>query len=334
MSIVLPPTEVFEITPNYESLVESSAKATNGYEGGGWLETILGKDGGIYLRHQGIPVLRKGHVYPHAIMVNNQVKRVTLALFSPLACKEMFLPMLMFVFLPFKTKISFLEKMLVHFTRLADSIYRSVPIPIPIPYLKEQYYKNLCKELWKFLESFLREIGISENTAHQTGKMLAMMIEYDDFYQYVIEDLFSETTKEKMLQNPRKEIVRLAQILKQRTTATEDTEVGGKFLTLFKALSFILLLPRVKKAFKNALEKIDFPKLQLDDADKYFCLISDNNYCFFGKTLKERKELIWDKAEEDFKSLMTKSMSEEIETPAIPSEPVVPETPATEPAAA
>lgn len=300
MAIVLPPNEVFEFTPNYEQPV--NAERARGYEGSKWVKTVCSKEGGMYMFQEGLPFPRKGHAYLEAILANNQVKRWTLAMLNPFTCKEMRLPLLMFVFQPFKI-IPFLEKILVHYCRMSVSIYRSVH---PIPFLKEEFYKNSGRELGKLISYFLMGIGITEVTANSSGKMGTMMIEYDDYYQYVMEDLFSITSQELMLKNPRKEFLKILEIYKQRQPGSERLIVGGKVTLLIKTLTLLLFIPKVKRAFKNAVSKVNFPKLQLDDADTFFCLTSGNAYYFLGKSREQRRELILNQAEEDFKKSLIK----------------------------
>lgn len=304
---VHPPNEAFEIEPNRLNPKEALVKAAAGYASSGHLATVFSKkNGGLYTYTQGNPYPRKGHVYPEAMLANNQVKRNTLAILHPYTAKGMRLPMLLRLLLP--NKREFLEEALIHYIKSSDAIYRSVH---PIPYLKEDHYKNCGRQLWRFTQHFLMALGITEDTAFKTGKIAATMIEYEDMYQLVMQDLASETTADKLLANPRRELLRLAGILAKRANIQPLT-IGGKFTKLLKFGSLLLLLPKVKRAFKTALKQTDFPKLQLEDCDTYYCLINGNEYSFLGKNLEERKAIFMQMVKLGQLNLNINSMSDAV----------------------
>ena len=183
------------------------------------------------------------------------------------------------LFLPNKLKI--LSKWLGDYNELA---YAAL-----IPYLLDDIRHSApCRELRVFIREFLGEIGggeIGEEASDRFAKIFATIIEYDTAYRYRIEDILSETTSEKLKTAPRREIKHLLGIFAQREFRRPLLVEKFKFVGL--GLYFALLLPKVKKAFINALDKIDFTKLQLDEADRYHVLKLDG-YEFLGRNIEDR----------------------------------------------
>lgn len=136
---------------------------------------------------------------------------------------------------------------------------------------------------------FLTEYGIDRDVAESFAEVFATLIEYDNAYRYRIEDLTSETYKEKLLRSPIKEVQRLVLIHKDR-----EPSHGGmtqeKVAVLGKLLSYVLLIPSIRRAFKKALLASDFARFQLDDADRYHTLLW-SDYNFTGKSIDERIEI-------------------------------------------
>ena len=284
--IVLPPREVFQypkpetdIGGDPVAYLDGKRKQMGGFEAQNWIETVCPPEGGIYSYHEGDPYPRKGHTYLEAVESNNTVKRITLTMVLPLASKEMALPALGFMLTPYKWKIRLLEKFLVHYRRLAE-------LHMGQHFLKPEYYNICSKELWNFVYRFLKELGIDPELSHALGRIVATMFEYDDAYRYRLEDVLTETDKVK-LKKPRQEILRLLKIYQSRELYKGENAVGGRMEKMAKGLSFLMLYPPVKRAFKKALAESDLSNLQLDEIDRYFCL-NRPDYQFFGQPLANR----------------------------------------------
>lgn len=267
-----PPDELFEnsrLKPEGQVMIQGTPTV---YE---WDFGEYPPRGGIYCHYKGVPFPRKGFVYPEAVWACNIVKRITRTLVAGFSSKDIVLPALGFILTPFKRKIRLLERVLLYYNRVAEWL-------LSPHFLKENRYGNCPRELQKLLKRFLMELGISEYIAGRTSKVLITLVEYDDAYRYRIEDLFSESSKEWLLANPRKEINRLLEVLKLRDKTTlEQFEVFGK------VISMGFWLPKVKKAFRKALEPLDFSKLQMDEADMYYCLNRDD-YDYGGLSIQQR----------------------------------------------
>lgn len=282
MGYVLPPREVFEIDP------ESIAQDTNervgkkGFGLGGWIETVCPPEGGMYARYEGLLHPYKGHPWAEAVEANNKLKRATLALVKPFAHKVMVLPAIAFALTPQKWKISFLEGWLWEYWRQFEEIMVNGQ---HCYVLLEERYNNFSRALWKLIYHFLMGIGITEQTAYNTGKIIATMFEWDDAYRLPAEDAFSETTLEEMLSNPRKEILRIVNILAQRS----NVHMGARFNSFAQIIAAAMLIPKVNKSFKAALKKIKFEFLQLDEID-YYHVLGRNDYQYLGRSIEDRIE--------------------------------------------
>lgn len=233
------------------------------------------KTGSLGTWFQGHPFPRKTFIYSGVTQPNNQAKRITLSLFLPFASLKQGLK-------------AFLNSYLHNYTRLIDSIYADCD---QIPYLHYQYYSEFGKALWDFIYLFLKKLGIKDEIAYRVGLQLTTMIEYDDAYKMPLQDLLNETSKDALFKNPRKEILRMIEIYKQRTlTWDEGNEgtAGEKIIRAGKMLSLLLYIPWIKNAFKFALNNVNFEWFKLDEWDYYWTL-NRGDYNCNGRSFEERK---------------------------------------------
>ena len=211
-----------------------------------------------------LPYPEKGFVTPEAIGATNIAKKGIMTFIR---------------FLPFPTRKS-VERWIHSYADFADQVLSPY-------YLQDIRYTPIAQELKKFIETFLKILKIdSENSAKRFAKAFATLIEYDSAYRYRIEDILSETTKDKLLDNPRKEVLRLFEIFKTREPRKHLIKKFGLFVS---PLSLVLWIPFVKKAFKEAVRNVDVKKMQLDEADRYYILRFDR-YKFLGRTVEDRLE--------------------------------------------
>lgn len=236
-------------------------------------------DQAILAYYVGMKYPVKGLPYEEACNAVNIVKRMAMV-YTAFANKDMLLPALGFALLPYKRKLRQLSRMLETFVRLAEW-------PLTPYYLKEQYYCKTAKELLYLVRTFLTKLGIDEQLANRVGQVVAMFMEYDNAYRYRVQDILSETTKERLLKHPITELKRLIAIFNEREQSTELATVGGKFNAVFRMLSFAFYHPKFKAAFTDALQASQFSNLQFDEADRHHCL-NRNDYQFFGQTIEQR----------------------------------------------
>jgi hypothetical protein len=208
-----------------------------------------------------------------------------MSLIHTFALKELKWTFLGFVFTSWKKKIKILETALYQYCTFADRTYNTVLFPDGLRgtiYLKEQYYSLFSREVMFLVSEFLQELGISENVAKSTGKIIGTMFEYDDAYRYRVEDIMSETDNFTFRSQPRSELKRLGAIM-----ANRDHEVGHKFQTGIRLVRFALLSRKVRNAFRSAVFMSEFKNLQLDAADWYHVL-HRTGYDYLGLTDEER----------------------------------------------
>lgn len=252
-------------------------------EQNGWLKQTPSQDGQntiiTLIPNQGIYVPVKDAMFPlkcyaeaNAVFATNQVKSIlidTVKLISK------------WYLIPF---VALLPKQ-----QILDSFNR-IAIKSMSPYiLVDNCLTDFSRTLKVFLIQFMEGMGFTPESSDTFAVIISNMMDYDNAYRLRFEDIFSETSKEK-LQNPRKEIKRLLTIMKSREIrpGSKGRAIHYKFKVFVSLLSLMLLIPKVKRAFLSAINIIDLEKLKLDDIDSYWVCMR-NDYLWMGMTDTERK---------------------------------------------
>lgn len=279
--VMMPKSNVFE----GKHAIEGSIM-TPGYKFPVYDRTEYPPEGGIYVYYKGMPYPRKGFPFPEGIFANDMMKRISLTMIRSIGTKEMLLPILGMAVLPWKIKIRIVNNFLFQYLRISQWIHSAC-------YLKEDRYSNPCRSIRQLVRVFLVEAGIKADIADSAAKVFATIIEYDDAYRYRIEDIFSETSKTALYEQPIREIHRLVKIFIER----EQYENVQKTVNAINFMVTIALLhPRIRKAFKKAVSNLtpdQFKWLQLDNADRYHVLLR-GDYKFTGRTFEQRKKIFVD----------------------------------------
>ena len=166
----------------------------------------------------------------------------------------------------------------------AIGIYNSILWKVISPYiLKPEYMIAMPKEIRKLSYVFLREIKIDENTARQFSSIFSHFFEYDNAYRYRVQDMFNETTEQDLIDNPFKEIKKFIRLSKER----DQKAVSEKIVAGLKLISWLLRIPKYRKAFNNALGFIEFEKLKFDEIDLYWIGMR-NDYTYLGEDYATR----------------------------------------------
>lgn len=231
--------------------------------------------GGQYVWHLGRDYPRKGHVYPQALKDIYYPKRILINCFKVLASKDMFPFFLVFGLLPKKIKGRILNRCIDGYLDIANGTLND-------HYLHPQFNTDICRELTQPIMTFMTELGIENMRAAKMSLVFITILEYDMAYRLRIEDLLSETTKEKVMADPVGEAQRLIKILAERDKRTHLIDKFDRFAKLLKYGFFF-----VKKPFRKALSIVNFSKLQLDDIDRYQ-VRHWTGYNWFGMTIQER----------------------------------------------
>lgn len=213
------------------------------------------------------PYPLKGFPFPQALYAVNVSKRIFL--------EGMKIPGKIKWYSP----ISFLTALLDFYTNTARRIVE--------PFLlSESNYSPLSGELWKFIETFLKELGVNADSSRGFAEVFSFNIQSDNAYYLRIEDLLSETTKEDLLKNPTKEMKRLIGISYEREEFKMNAD---KFSQASKILRFLFWIPRVKRSFKKALQESEFENFQWDESDVYHTLLW-GDYKFRGIPIEIRQQ--------------------------------------------
>ncbi len=233
----------------------------------GFKEFTYPEKGGYLAHYHGRPVPNKGMTYSQATETNNIVKRISIGL---VMCLK-----------PIRHP---LKNILYQIKRLADYLYAP-------HYLHTRYYNDCSRELMQFTYALSRRLGFGFELSYGFARIPAQLLEGENSYRFRVEDIFTETSKEKLLANPRKELKRLREIYESRDLSKGENSVTDKFVMVFTLLNFLLLIPKFKKAFKFALSDSEFKNFQLDDIDSYWAnRFNDYNYGGQPQSLRQLKQ--------------------------------------------
>ena len=108
-------------------------------------------------------------------------------------------------------------------------------------------------------------------------------IQSDSAYYKRPQDALSNLDKRKLKENPRREILRLFDILISR-----ENTIKHKVNQLRKLASILLYFPPIKRLVFEYFNEFDVSQFQPDEADRYFAA-RVQGYDFEGKTIEERR---------------------------------------------
>ena len=266
-------TQQFDADKRFQKIIEQNPDGT---------DRIEYTDDGPLVYHKGFPYPEKG-IRDNFVMISIQiVKRYLIAWINFLSSKPLLPAYFVLIFLPWKYKLKLLEEFLHSFESFANII------DIYAYHFTMEYrnYTPFGQELINGLQVFLKELGISDYISLQCSFYFASLLDTDRAYRYRIEDILSETTAERILKNPRKEFLLLIRIWLEREGREQ---VSKKVEGILRMASFVLWLPKVKKAIRKAVKAVKFERMQLDEADTYHVKFL-SGYKFLGMTYKERLE--------------------------------------------
>lgn len=180
-----------------------------------------------------------------------------------------FLPLM----LPFYKPI--LKSALIQLADFTDKTLRNF-------YLKDDKWCKSGREIWRVLSK-----KVKEKYQIQLIRALLMVWEWSDSYRYKGQDLAGELNKEALKENPRKELLRLMDLLIERERHEGMKQKWGQFR---KPIILLMWIFRGKvKIVAEILMEMDLEKIRLDEADWYHCLIR-SYYDFKGISFVKRME--------------------------------------------
>lgn len=234
--------------------------------------------GGVFVYHLSFPYPEKGTRDDTMIMSIQFAKRVLTNWVKFMAYKPTLLAFFPVVFFPWKLKIKIVNKFLwswLDYAGMVDGLGRHF-------ILEKRYYSLEGRELLKGMEVFFTELGL--DIVEYLSLVITAIVDNDTAYYYRRGDILSEASKENFLKNPAKEINRLLLIFAERESRPHLIQ---KIRTLSLPIRIALWHPKVKRAFKKAIEVMDFNNLGLDEADQYH-VRTMSDYNFFGMSFEER----------------------------------------------
>ena len=188
----------------------------------------------------------------------------------------MFPLFVVFGLLPKRWKGKVLNRVIDGYLDICDEVLRD-------HYLHPQFNMDICRALSQVIMDFLVGLGVEKIRSAKMSLVFITLLEYDMAYRLRVEDLLSETTKEKLLADPVGEAQRLVKILAERDwTRPHLVEKFDRFARLLK-YGFLF----IRKPFRKALAPVDFSMLQLDEIDRYH-VRHWKGYNWFGMTIEER----------------------------------------------
>jgi hypothetical protein len=254
--IALPPREFFEQAPSVnESIIDEGSTSFIADK------VEIDKDKGILLTIRGADHPKKGFPFPEAIYAINQAKRL-LREFLVLGRAHWYL-------VPF-----------FNINKIIDS-YCSVALRNLQPFIiKPECMQPAAKETLNLISLICKPLKINVGLA----KIISAIIQYDDAYSYRLQDIMSETTKDKLLKNPIRETRRLLKLLISRESGEYQRL---KMKPIVDLSTVLLLIPKYRKSIIYALENCEFSNFQYDEADKYW-VMNRSDYKYMGLTHEER----------------------------------------------
>jgi len=249
MPYVIPPDEVFQQAP------QPLENTQGAYKIPAFEHLTFTEREGMMSNYTNRPFPRKGLVYPEAVETNNIVKKVLVLIFRSIASPKYALD---------------------EFLRMSDYAFRN-------QYLQRRFYCNFSREIWDFTYHFTRKFGIKHDKAYRLGKMMAHIFQYEENYRFWVQDMFGQTTKQDLIDHPQRELTKMMEVFSRRMRAG----VQFKFKAPIKILCFILKVPIIKRAWKFAWGQIDFSRLLLDEADRWW-MLSSADYDLEDRNIEER----------------------------------------------
>ena len=156
--------------------------------------------------------------------------------------------------------------------------------------LKEKHQSVFCKEFQLLTLNFFKELKIPVEVAERSAELIAHIFAYDAAYRFIVQDIFTSIHKIDFIVTPRQTMKGAVDMVLERDFHIQLTgrpNIGVKFKRLGLLLSYLLIIPKVKRAFTKAIEKSHYPSLQFDEGDTYW-VMKRHDYNFFGLTYEER----------------------------------------------
>lgn len=135
--------------------------------------------------------------------------------------------------------------------------------------IKSIRYCDAIRELYRaFSEGFDPDEKTHEFRI-QVRDLVCMFLEFDNAYRYRIQDVLPELDKEALRKHPRRELIRLCDLMASRET-TQEIRDTWKLLKIC-AEYYLLFDRKTLRLVVDTLSRIDLEKITLSVEDKQFC---------------------------------------------------------------
>lgn len=240
------------------------------------VEDIFPKEGGAYNKLLGCSYLLKccpfGMIPIALIELYGLAKKMVSKIIIDIQ-KDKLLLSIVLLFYIFRRK-----KFYSYFNEYIFILYQKTIGVLPPDHTR---FNNFQKELRRVNNK------VFENEKHPLAKSLKKLFEvvvylmdFDTAYRFPAQDVLENINKKNP---PRKEFIRLCEILEKRFT-NDDLKEKSRQL---KKINLLFYHPFFKRILTKFLQEINIDKVKLDEADWYFCL-KRKLYNFRGVSLEER----------------------------------------------
>jgi len=139
---------------------------------------------------------------------------------------------------------------------------------------KDEHYMQLPREIAKVLPK------------NNIAEAIKMFIQYDNAYRERFHDVIIHTTQKDLIKHPRREVLRLLDIMKDR----EPSEVVRKKIKAIRRVaSLLLLVPGYRKRLIRGVQKLSWENIIPDTIDLYW-MNKRADYKINGLTYDERRK--------------------------------------------
>jgi hypothetical protein len=155
--------------------------------------------------------------------------------------------------------------------------------------LKNKHLDSFSRELGLFTLVFIESLFGKCDEAIKVSEMVSFVFNNDDSYRIRAKDLFSEINQLDIQKKPLRELSRVFNIVISRDTKG----VSDKFKLVKILLCAVLLIPNIRKSFKQAISVVDFNNVVATQEDFYWSFVK-KDYDFGGFKWEDRIKFIKD----------------------------------------
>lgn len=142
------------------------------------------------------------------------------------------------------------------------------------PHILEE--KRFCRMAREFRHAGFKVIDTLKKKwkepAYYILETVSAILQWDNAHRYRAQDLFGSLNKKAFIENPSKEILRLARLRTQRERGWHEDK--GKIILVAGVLKLVMFFkPSIKHFLIKFIQEADLKELSLDEADEYYNLL-------------------------------------------------------------